>query len=107
MEHYWDKPHAELDKILDRRQVFYSVDRDMNDCAVVGSIKMVMPADWSDGEDYESPVVENPTWLELAVFADEAIKSTQDFHHSFFEGIRPKTDETVNGVKIYQFIMGS
>ena len=104
----WDKPHAELEKILDRRHVFYSVDADMNDIAIMGKAVIEMPYDgfWGEGEDYRSEVVENPTWLDLAVLADAAIRTTGDYHHSFFEGIRYRKDEKYD-VEVYHFIMGS
>ncbi len=37
---------------------------------------------------YESPVVEYPTWLQLAVFANDMIKAIGDFDHKFFEGYK-------------------
>ena len=109
MENYWDKPHAELEKILDKRHVFYSVDADMNDCAFVGKAIMVMLYDgfWGEGEPYRSEVVENPTLLELAVLADEAIRTTGDYHHSFFEGIRHWGVKDKDSMTEYYFVMGS
>lgn len=41
---------------------------------------------WGEGEIYISEPVTDPTWLQLAVLANEAIHTTGDFHHIFFEG---------------------
>lgn len=115
MQNAWDKPHKELDKYLESRNVFYSVDSDMNDTAIIGTAVLVMPHDefWGEGEDYVSEPVTNPTWLELAILADAAIKRTGDYHHSFFEGVciagryREEAGRKVNGVPAWEFIMGS
>jgi hypothetical protein len=40
-----------------------------------------------DGEAYIAGPVTNPTWLELAILANEAIHVTGDEHHVFFEGV--------------------
>ena len=60
----------------------------------------------NNGEDYQSEVVENPTWLDIAVLADSMIHATNDRHHIFLEGVH-KTSQTIDGVKVYEFIMGS
>jgi hypothetical protein len=111
MPHYWEAPHKAInERIGKERAVFYSVDADMNDIAFEGKGVLEEKFDgfWSeDGKDYRSVVVENPTWLDLAVLADEAIRATGDYHHSFFEGIRFYNEKTVDGVNIYRFVMGS
>jgi len=62
---------------------------------------------WANsGEDYQSEVVENPTWLDIAVLADSMILTTNDRHHIFLEGVAP-ANVKVGGVKVYEFIMGS
>ena len=50
---------------------------------------------WRDeySQDYKSAPVTNPTWLDLAVLANESIHTTRDFHHVFFEGAEQKDDE--------------
>lgn len=106
----WDKPHAELRKLIGKHRVFYSVGADMNDIAIEGKAVLVAPFDefWADeGEDYRSEVVENPTWLDLAVLADEAINTTGDYHHHFFEGIRPWGVPADDSIPEYYFVMGS
>lgn len=44
------------------------------------------------GGAYESYTITDPTWLELAVLANECIISTNDLHHVFFEGAEQKED---------------
>jgi len=41
----------------------------------------------SKGESYISEPVTNPTWLQLAILANEAMHVTRDFHHCFFESV--------------------
>lgn len=109
MSNAWDKPHKALEDILDKRTVFYSVDADMNEVAIEGTVNIIYHHDgfWGEGEDYKSPTVVNPTWLQLAVFANEAINVTGDKHHIFFEGLRECGIELLSGVETYQFVMGS
>ncbi len=59
--------------------------------------------------DYRSDVLENPTWLQVAVHADEMIRVTNDHHHVFLEGLDklPKKQQTEAGVTLYEFCMGS
>lgn len=38
------------------------------------------------GRSYKSDPITDPTWLQLAVMANECIIATNDFHHIFFEG---------------------
>lgn len=62
--------------------------------------------DEEDHDDYESPIVENPTWLDVCVLFNQAIPLTGDYHHSFLEGVY-KTKEEKDGVPIYRFSTGS
>jgi len=59
-----------------------------------------------EGKDYQSHVVTDPTWLDIAVLADVMIHTTNDRHHIFLEGVAP-TNEKIGGVKVYEFVMGS
>lgn len=99
--------------------VFYSAyksDKDdepiynLDKVAVKGKAVFVREGDefWGGKKalDYKSAVVENPTWLQLAVIADEAIRITRDEHHVFFEGIE-NTKKKMDGIKVYELIMGS
>lgn len=40
---------------------------------------------FGNGDSYKSEPVTDPTWLDLAVLANEAITATGDYHHIFFE----------------------
>jgi len=42
---------------------------------------------WGEGRDYTSPVFDSPTWLDVAVAANEMLKTTGDEHHVFLAGI--------------------
>ena len=39
------------------------------------------------GGTYVSEPITDPTWLQLAVLANDSIHATQDFHHVFFESV--------------------
>jgi hypothetical protein len=109
MENAWDKPHKALEEILDHRIVFYSVDAPMDEVAVEGKAVFIMNYDefWGgEGMDYRSEIKTNPTWLDVAVLADAAIRCTGDTHHCFLEGLQP-VGESILGAPIYEFIMGS
>ncbi len=45
-----------------------------------------------EGRAYESKPITDPTWLQLAVIANECIIATNDFHHVFFEGADKNED---------------
>lgn len=96
------------------RRIFYSAyeaDEDdvpidnLDKVAVEGTCKFFAEGDngWGEGDDYESPEVENPTWLQVAVFANKMVQITGDSHHCFLEGVYP--DSKRKGV--YRFAMGS
>jgi len=111
MKNAWDKPHKAIEEILSskKRTVFYSVDHDMNEVAIEGKAILQMPADDFGGNNskpYESADLENPTWLEVAVLADEMIHVTDDHHHIFLENIYLVGYDII-GVPVYRFTMGS
>lgn len=56
-------------------------------------------------ESYISPVLLDPTWLTLCVYANAAIDVTGDHHHVHFEGLHGR--RAVDGVKIRSLVMGS
>lgn len=60
---------------------------------------------WGSGHSYQSPVVHSPNWLEIAVLANEMIKTTCDFHHQFLEGVNVVAQ--CGEVKAAEFLMGS
>jgi hypothetical protein len=52
-----------------------------------------------------SDIVINPTWLQVAIFANESIEASGDYHHVFLEQIRFVGEK--NHVKRYEVYMGS
>jgi len=81
----------------------------LDEVAVAGKVQLRQPADnfWGGqkARDYESPVLESPTWLEVCRYADDMIRRTRDTHHCFLEGL--DLEGETNGIKIYSFSMGS
>lgn len=80
----------------------------LDQVAVEGRCILVCDYDdfWGgEGEDYRSDVLENPTWLQVAVCANAMIQRTRDFHHRFLENVRLRTME--GDVAVYELIMGS
>jgi len=59
--------------------------------------------------DYESPILENPTWMEVAKVCNDMILRTGDFHHCFLESVVEKgeTEDEGGSVKVCHFVMGS
>lgn len=72
--------------------------------AVRGRVIVGRPS--ADGDAaYNSPVLLNPTWLQLCVQANASIEATGDYHHVFFEGLDPR--KNLNGNKVRRLVMGS
>lgn len=93
----------------------------LDEIAVKGKVILVGFADDFFGgkksRSYVSPVLENPTWLQVAVCCNEMIRTTRDTHHVFLETLH-KIDrkyplikqfglEIPAGVIPYEFGMGS
>lgn len=55
-----------------------------------GEFQVTVPGDdfFGNGTDYKSNRVTNPTWLVLAIMANESIPVTGDYHHVFLENAR-------------------
>lgn len=95
----------------------YSDDEDgaavdnLDEIAAEGKVVFVAEADefWggSQSHDYRSQVLNNPTWLQVAVCANEMIHVTKDEHHAFLEGIRKCSKQPNAEVIEYEFLMGS
>lgn len=137
----WDLAHDAIEKRIiaaceaaghKRVRVFYSAyDSDDDDnpmdnldkIAAKGKVVLIGEKDdFYGGEasrSYVSEVLENPTWLQVAVCANAMIRRVRDLHHIFLEGIseammiesrqlREKVDALYGkGIKVYQFDMGS
>jgi len=89
----------------------------LHEVAVEGKVIFTQNHDgfWGAGISYQSDVIENPTWLDVAVLANEMIKIVGDYHHIFLEGVSPVYVATINtyvrkvvgDVQYYEFDMGS
>lgn len=81
----------------------------LDEVAVRGRVKFAAGADrcWGgeDSRSWESPVLTDPTWLDLAVQANDMMRRTNDSHHSFLEGVEVVGAE--GGTQIARFLMGS
>ncbi len=112
-----DQLHARIEaRLRTKRFVFYSayptegdhlpIDN-LDDIAVEGKVQFFTEHNpfWGDGEDYTSPVVDSPTWLDVAVLANDMITTTGDRHHHFLEGVLI-VDKTTE-VKKCHFVRGS
>ena len=64
----------------------------LDEIAVEGTVRFVHDhdPDWGDGREYESAPVKNPTWLEVAMLANEMIHTTGDATHCWFEGFHTR-----------------
>lgn len=45
------------------------------------------PGNEPGGREYRSEPITDPTWLQLAVLANESIHTTNDYHHVFLENV--------------------
>lgn len=55
--------------------------------------------------NYVSPIIKNPTWLDVAILANTAIIATKDYNHNWFEGLEPiKFDK---GISFFNILLGS
>lgn len=80
----------------------------LDEVAIEGQAILVCDSDYDEGEygDYQSDIVENPTWLDMCVLMDAMIQRTGDFHHVYLEGIN-ETEMEIDGVPVYRFSTGS
>ena len=114
----WDAIEAKIEARFGRDDynVSYGAptdDRDvpidnLHEFAIKGRCILVCDSDHDEPEhgDYQSDVVENPTWLDMCVLMDAMIQRTGDFHHVYLEGVN-KTEMKIGGVPVYRFSTGS
>jgi len=95
----WDKMNETIDKALpegEKSYVLYSAyetDEDgmpvnnLDQVAIEGKAIFVSDYDpfWGEGTAYQSEIMENPTWLDIAVAANKMIQVTGDYHHIFLD----------------------
>lgn len=65
--------------------------------------------DYGD-EDIKSRVIENPTYMDLALFVNEQIINSGDDQHVFLEDIYPlnvENENTENEIHLYSYALGS
>ena len=92
-------------------KVRFVVDEDILTVPFTGVIHVQRKHDelWDvsgQGEDYCSNAMTDPTWLQIAVCANDMINVTGDEAHYFLEGLA-FVGECENGEKVYEFVMGS
>lgn len=75
--------------------------------AITGKVVVVQKHNpsWGAGRDFNSGIRTNPTWLDLAVIANELIRVTGDRHHIYLEDFG--VVEIKNGIKIVELYLGS
>lgn len=84
----WQAEHAP-----NIEHAYPSVDHDPTEIAVHGQCVLYLPYDefWASGPNneraYTSKVLTDPTWGEVLICFEEAIKCTGDYHHTFLEGL--------------------
>ncbi|MCP1674394.1 hypothetical protein J2T57_001496 [Natronocella acetinitrilica] len=100
------RPHAK-DVILSTDAVRTVADLDR--VAIHGRCRLIHEADtFFGGEesmDFVSPVLENPTWLTVAIQAQAMIECVGDRHHVFLEALHEHPGAT--DIATYRFVMGS
>lgn len=77
----------------------------LDEVAYDGRCKFVSPAGIWRERAYESSIISNPTWLDIAKLANDMIVLTGDRHHLYLEEIGRLGFE--GDVAILDFIMGS
>jgi hypothetical protein len=87
------------------------LDDNLDDIAVSGKVMLWHPGDWNWGGDetmdYRSPILENPTWLQVTLYANRMIEAINDYHHIFLESLEEQPHLHTADYKVYRFWMGS
>lgn len=92
-----------------------SVKHTPDEIAWQGKCCLLYETDYDNGElnddfvsyrNFESPVLEDPTWGDIARQFDKAIPIVGDFHHNFLEGVRNANEVTLPVDHLY-FCTGS
>jgi len=79
------------------------------DIAFQGKCRLVIEGDgfFGNGKEYASPVLLNPQWIQVAIYANEMIEATGNSHHVFLEGLQANGFTQDGDITILKFIMGS
>lgn len=101
---YKDEVEAEIERLGHTDRVCYSVDEPPGSEAIRGKC-ILHHQGWGE-EHVTSEVMESPTWMQVALFANEAIALSGDGHHIYLEGVY-KRGEPEAGVQRYELCMGS
>jgi hypothetical protein len=85
-----EEMNRRIDKAIRSKDSVWSilevVDK-MDDVAVVGiGLTLRYRGGWSDSYSVKVPLPPDPTWNDLRVAADQAIRESGDAHHIFIEG---------------------
>ncbi len=78
----------------------------LDEVAFVGKIQFTEGFSRWNRHTWKSQILENPTWLDLCVVANDKIKRTQDRHHVFLEGFSIHGVD-FDGVTLASLSMGS
>ena len=86
------------------------ITNNLSERAIEGMCVLELTSDaWSDAKTTHSEPMMDPTWLQVAVFCDRAIKEIGMGDHRFLEAVYPKKHgkEEMNGHPVFTLSMGS
>lgn len=111
-----EENHRRLEKYLGHTPtIVFSVctdsaselDVDIESIAIPGRCLLFYEdAYFGNGKQYSSPVLFNPTWLEVCKRAEDAMKYTDDLSHYFLESA-DCIGSTDDGTRVYSLFIGS
>ena len=87
-----------------KRFMIYSVysnydnpENNLKEIAVEGLVRFIHEGTetFGNGSGWKSEILENPTWLDVAVLSNEMMLITSDYHHCFLEGVYKHGDGEV------------
>lgn len=104
-----NKVNTAIEKLHEEKSVVYSAYEEDNwgnpidnldDIPFKGKIQFV-----DEDEDFRSEIFDSPTWLQIAIVANQMINKTRNFHHRHFEDFDVFCNK--DGIAIAKLIMGS
>ena len=113
-----EKMHAKIAAALNgkRRIVIYAAYPDdasdlpidnLNEIAVQGECRLIRKNHFKMGRVFMSEPVTNPTWLQVAVFANCSIEVFCDENHIFLEDLLIRQVDERSAIPLYSIYMGS